>query len=146
MIRFIIGVIVFCNTFSGGCDAAFAASETAVLEICVTGFENTNGVVWVSLHNSRKSFESDGDYFMGVKLKVAASQVIHSVMVPYGEYAIKVYHDENANNELDTRIFGIPAERYGFSNNVRGRFGAPAYEKARFIVSSPTCHTRIEIK
>jgi uncharacterized protein (DUF2141 family) len=31
-----------------------------------------------------------------------------------GKYAIAVIHDENCNGELDTNMFGIPTEGYGF--------------------------------
>jgi uncharacterized protein (DUF2141 family) len=31
-----------------------------------------------------------------------------------GNYAIAVIHDENRNGELDTNMFGIPKEGYGF--------------------------------
>ena len=31
--------------------------------------------------------------------------------------------------ELDKNTFGAPKEAYGFSNNARGTFGAPDYEK-----------------
>jgi uncharacterized protein (DUF2141 family) len=31
-----------------------------------------------------------------------------------GKYAIAVIHDENCNGKLDTNMFGIPKEGYGF--------------------------------
>jgi uncharacterized protein (DUF2141 family) len=31
-----------------------------------------------------------------------------------GKYAIAVIHDENCNGELDSNLFGIPTEGYGF--------------------------------
>jgi len=48
-----------------------------------------------------------------------------------GQYAIKVFHDENANGELDINFLGIPKESYGFSNHARGRFGPPPFAEAR---------------
>lgn len=49
-----------------------------------------------------------------------------------GVYAISVVHDEDSNGELNTGLFGIPSEFVGFSNNVRGTFGPPSFEKAAF--------------
>jgi len=46
-----------------------------------------------------------------------------------GKYAIRYFHDENNNGELDTNRLGIPKEGYGFSNNASGRFGPPPFEK-----------------
>ena len=39
--------------------------------------------------------------------------------LPLGQYAVSVYQDSNDNGQLDTNIFGIPKERYGFSNGAR---------------------------
>lgn len=32
-----------------------------------------------------------------------------------GEYSFAIYHDINENEKLDSNIFGIPKEPYGFS-------------------------------
>lgn len=52
--------------------------------------------------------------------------------IPFGEYAIKVHHDEDGNNEMDTNFLGIPSEDYGFSNNASGTFGPADWEDAKF--------------
>jgi uncharacterized protein (DUF2141 family) len=58
--------------------------------------------------------------------------------IPVGEYAISAYQDENDNRKLDTGVFGIPKEKYGFSNNARGTMGPPAFEKLLFKVEEDT--------
>lgn len=45
-----------------------------------------------------------------------------------GTYAIRYFHDENENGELDTGTFGIPTEGYGFSNDARGFMGPPSFD------------------
>ena len=47
-----------------------------------------------------------------------------------GRYAIILVHDENGNGKLDTNALGVPTEPYGFSNNVRGFLGPPAFKEA----------------
>ncbi|MEZ4337472.1 MAG: DUF2141 domain-containing protein [Sandaracinaceae bacterium] len=49
-----------------------------------------------------------------------------------GEYALAAFHDENANNDLDRNIFGIPSEGTGASNDAHNMFGPPGYDDARF--------------
>jgi uncharacterized protein (DUF2141 family) len=49
-----------------------------------------------------------------------------------GEYAVAAFHDENANNDLDRGLFGIPTEGTGASNDARGFMGPPRYDDARF--------------
>lgn len=46
--------------------------------------------------------------------------------------AISVVHDLNSNNKMDTNLFGIPKEPFGFSNNVMNPFGPPNFEQAAF--------------
>lgn len=46
-----------------------------------------------------------------------------------GKYAFKYFHDENKNDKLDSNWLGIPNEGYGFSNNAKGTFGPPSFEK-----------------
>ena len=52
--------------------------------------------------------------------------------LPQGRYAIGVFHDANRNNRLDTGLFGIPKEQFGFSNGASGRFGPPSFADAGF--------------
>jgi len=48
------------------------------------------------------------------------------------KYSIRYFHDENGNEEMDTNMFGIPKEGYGFSNNAHGFMGPPEKEKRLF--------------
>ena len=114
----------------------FAGQDnTATLIIHVTGFENSNGTARIALVNSKENYSADTP-FKGINGEIINGEVKKTITLPFGEYAIKVYHDENGNKELDTRIFGIPKERYGFSNNARGTMGPPEYEKAVFSLNS----------
>ncbi len=58
-------------------------------------------------------------------------------LVP-GIYAISVVYDEDENGELNTGLMGIPKELVGFSNNAKGMFGPPKFEKAAIDVNSAT--------
>lgn len=54
--------------------------------------------------------------------------------VPAGRYAISAYHDENGNKKFDKNFLGIPTEGYGFSRDVKVRFGPPQFEDAAFEI------------
>jgi uncharacterized protein (DUF2141 family) len=56
--------------------------------------------------------------------------------LPAGRYAIKSFADENGNAPLDTNFVGLPTERYGFSNNARGRMGPPSFDAAAVQVDA----------
>lgn len=58
--------------------------------------------------------------------------------LPAGTYAISLFQDENGNGILDTAVLGIPTEKYGFNNDVRGVMGPPSYDKCSFTFSGDT--------
>ncbi|MDA3859615.1 MAG: DUF2141 domain-containing protein, partial [Melioribacteraceae bacterium] len=66
--------------------------------------------------------------------------------LPFGEYAVSAFHDEDNDKELGTGMFGIPTEGYGFSNNARGSFGPAEYEDAKFFVKDIITTISIEIE
>ena len=69
------------------------------------------------------------------ELKAKRAVIVLDNVEP-GEYAIACFHDENANNDLDTNFLGIPTEGTGASNDARGFLGPPPYDEARFVVEA----------
>ncbi|MBL4598889.1 MAG: DUF2141 domain-containing protein [Rhizobiaceae bacterium] len=49
-----------------------------------------------------------------------------------GTYGIAVFQDKNGNKKLDSNLFGIPNEPYGFSKNPKIGLKAPTFEKFSF--------------
>jgi len=132
-------IAIFLSVFiliTGAASAGQTEASSSTLVIHIKGFETSKGVAKVSVVNSKENYNA-ATPFKGFNLKITNNKVKKAITLPHGEYAIKVYHDENANNELDTRIFGIPIERYGFSNNARGTLGPPEYKDAVFTLHSP---------
>ena len=115
--------------------------------LTVVGLDNDIGDVKVGLFNSAESFTGKTkDKFAGAIIKIRNKKVQYVFPnVPYGEYAIKLFHDEDGDDEIDTNFFGIPTESYGFSNNAKALFGPPTFEKAKFIVSSDTVKVEIDL-
>lgn len=101
------------------------------------GLKNNEGYVKIALCNSADNYKTDDKPFIGKNIKIEdKSVVIEFSDLPFGEYAIKAFHDENGNNDLDTNFLGIPKEEYGFSNNARAMFGPPSWDNAKFIFTN----------
>jgi uncharacterized protein (DUF2141 family) len=66
--------------------------------------------------------------------------------VPYGDYGIAAFHDENSNGKMDKNLLGIPKETYGFSNNLTVILRAPKWEKGKVAVRNPITEISIEVK
>ena len=116
------------------------------LEIIITGFSNNDGDCWFALDNSEEVYESEDTVWIGKILPIENNQVIVVIdSLEYGEYAVKVFHDENKNGELDTDFLGIPDEDYGFSNNVSSWFGPPSWKSAKFLFDQQEMIIKIDV-
>ena len=118
----------------------FAFAQTAVergtgsLTIVVTGLEIDDGEVQIAVSTSREDYESDDPAFIEVRSNIENVQAEYIFEeLPFGEYAIKLFHDENMDGEINSNFLGIPTEDYGFSNNASGTFGPADYDDAKFI-------------
>ena len=104
------------------------------LIIKITGFENDTGDCWFALDNSKNIFEEDTSVYIGKILPIKNRKVIVELnSINFGEYAVKAFHDENKNGELDTDFLGIPDEKYGYSNDASDWFGPPSWDEAKFL-------------
>ena len=112
------------------------SSEIMKLRVKVTNIESDKGKVMVALYNSKESYENGkSEPYRYASLEIQNGESNWEVdSLPAGEYAIKLYHDENDNQKMDKNIVGIPKESYGFSNNAPARFGPPSFEDAAFQV------------
>jgi uncharacterized protein (DUF2141 family) len=94
-------------------------STLAILSINFTGTTSTKGKIMIRLKNNK------GEDYKLLSLSADVKPLQLEVKVKPGSYAVAAYHDENNNDKLDKAFTGIPNEKYGFSNNVRGIFGPP---------------------
>ncbi len=111
--------------------AIFAQAD---LEVTVKNIKEQKGSIRVGLFTNEKDFlkkVSDGKI---VKVSGKEITVVFENLNP-GEYAVSVIHDENENGELDSNMFGIPKEGFGFGNNAMGTFGPPSFDKAKISLS-----------
>lgn len=117
----------------------------ANLTVIVSGLKNNKGDVKIGLFNSKESYNGKKQKFKGAIIKIEKKKVKWEIKnIPFGEYAIKAFHDEDGDNKVDTNFIGMPTESYGFSNNAKGFFGPPSFEKAKFHLNKQDM--QIEIK
>lgn len=123
-----------------------SSKGTIVLE--VTGFKMYQGNLMVSLNQSEAEYEADGERsFRNEVLHISGPKVeLRFENIPYGDYAIKLYHDLNEDGGFDTNLLGMPQEAYGISNNVRGTFGLPDFEEAKFVLASKEKTISIQVE
>lgn len=107
------------------------------ITVNATGFKNDRGVARIALFNSAASYRQDNNVGDGAFRKIAIPIKDRKAIaifdkIPMGDYAIKMFHDEDNTGKFKNGVFGNPKVGYGFSNNARGAFGAPGWEQAQF--------------
>lgn len=116
------------------------------ITVRTTGYPEDKGVALIQLANSAEDYDGDDSGFRGAAIPIANKEATAVFTdVPYGEYAVKVFHDANQNRKLDFGLMG-PKEAYGFSNNARGRFGPPDYDDVKFALAAKELTIEIEVK
>ena len=121
------------------------ADGSARLIVDISGAESDDGMIVVSLFDTQASWMKKPLHFESLPISESgASWIIENV--PYGEYAISVIHDENGNGVLDTGLFRIPTESYGFSNGAKASFGPASWADSKFRIESADVRMRIVLE
>lgn len=115
------------------CAAGQAVLAQNRLEVVVKNVKDAKGNVRVGIFKDQKTFLKEATVGKVVKASAGEVTVVFD-NVPAGTYGVSVIHDENENGELDSGMFGIPKEGFGFANDAMGMFGPPSFEKASIII------------
>lgn len=123
-------------------------AQNAKIVITITGFKSDKGKVMLVLHNDPKAFPSKDHLAYKGATGVIKNHIATIVLenIPYGTYAVAVFHDENDNNKMDFNLIGYPTEKYGFSNNAKVVFAPPKWEEAKFSVQAVTVTENIALQ
>jgi len=95
-----------------------AGALAADVNLTVSGIQGNEGRIRVAVYSDQEHF-LDETYALTLREKVAreGSVTLPIQGLPAGQYAIFAYHDSNKNRSFDRRLWLIPAEGYGLSNN-----------------------------
>jgi uncharacterized protein (DUF2141 family) len=107
------------------------------ITVVITDLRNADGEVLVSLYNKAEGFPRDRSTIIRTAaITPDGSGQVTTVFedLPFGNYAIAVLHDEDLSQGMTFGRFHLPKEGYCFSNNVKVRFKAPKFKKAKFTL------------
>ena len=104
----------------------------------INGVNSDKGKLYVQLFKGETNYEAGKpESSLIIKAKPGANLVTFN-NIEAGEYAVRYFHDENDNGEMEFNLFGMPVEGYGFSNDAQPNFGPAKYKQMKFMVSSDT--------
>ncbi|MHC9543504.1 MAG: DUF2141 domain-containing protein [Vulcanimicrobiota bacterium] len=116
----------------------YACARESTITVNVKGLKNSSGTVKLALFVSRDGFPFDSSMAvrtLAVPIQNGTAQAVITG-VPFGAYAICLFHDEDNTGKLQRNMFGKPREGVGVSNNPPMKNRAPRYEEAQFNVDS----------
>ena len=116
--RRIICSLAYIILFSVG--VSFAPSSLAqsggqaTLILKVTGLRSEKGQVKIAVFNSSEKWLGEQPIY-SLTINVDSQTVTWRINdVPYGDYGVAVFHDENSNGKIDKNLLGIPQSHTDF--------------------------------
>ena len=117
--------------------------DTGTLKLTVENIQSEEGNIMIALYKSKDNFLNEENVYKSAVLTAQTPRVHFTFeKIPEGDYAMAVFHDKNGDGKMNFKLFIIPKEPYGFSNNVKPKFSKPSFEDARFEVKG---NTEVEI-
>ncbi len=119
-----------------------------MLDISFSNIQHAKGSLYVGIYNSEADFLKPEKAVLKKIVPVAAAGTLDLNLpeLAPGVYALSCFHDLNGNGKLDTNLFGVPTEPYGFSNNARPKFRAPNWAEAKFEVKNGGSRISVKLK
>lgn len=137
----VLGILlVICNHLTHAQEP-----KGADITVHINNIKNDNGFVLLGLHNSDTFMSREKPAIKKIKQKIIDGKIkVVFKNIPKGQYAVMVVHDENANNQMDFELNGMPKEAFGASNNEMS-FGPPIFEDAKFNITDKNLDLEIRL-
>ena len=103
-----------------------------LIAIRIAGAANNKGAIKVAIYGSEESFNRPEQALLTNSLPLREGEALWILPVAQlpDRIAIAAFHDENEDGRLTLNRLGIPAERYGFTQDARGLTGPPSFDQA----------------
>jgi uncharacterized protein (DUF2141 family) len=119
--------------------ALSAGVRAQSITVVVENVAAAEGKLMLQIMRGESEFAGTEDPVAAIMARAQAGEMRFSLgELPAGDYAVRVMHDRNGNEELDTNFVGMPTEPWAFSNNASGNFGPPGWEDAKFSLQADT--------
>jgi len=130
-----------------GAARAEDAVSRGMLVVTVDGVRSAVGHVRGAVFDRKEGFpDQESAALRGAAVEIKDDRIeVRFDALPYGEYAVSLYHDENDDQRLNKKLFGIPKEGYGVSNNVVHAMRPPRFDEAIFRLDAPVKELTVHV-
>ena len=116
------------------CLAGFGTPPASgALRLDVHHVQAATGMIWVGLYDREEHlFVQEKAIVAGYDVYATGRLHFDLADVPYGRYAVAIFHDVNNNGILDQNWIGIPLEPYAFADRPGSKWRKPRFEEIDF--------------
>jgi len=122
---------------------AHVSAQTVQLDI--QEIKHNQGKLYVQIFKGEQNYKQEKAYNATIVKAKEGKIIVTFNDLEVGDYAIRYFHDENDNGEMDTNFFGFPTEGYGFSNTGKIKYGPPSYKEMSFQVTELPVKTQSKV-
>ncbi|KGJ95708.1 DUF2141 domain-containing protein [Thalassotalea sp. ND16A] len=105
------------------------------VEFNIDGVNDDSSKLYVQIFKGEENYQNGNAESATITKAKNGKASISFKNLDKGDYALRFFHDQNNNGKLETNLFGMPVEGYGFSNNAKPNFGPVSYQQIKFSVS-----------
>lgn len=115
---------------------SMAPVDDPMIGLNVTNIQEEIGMIWIGIYDSEENFlVKERAIVKGYTVEQPGRIHISLPDLPYGTYAIAIFHDLNNNGYLDQNILGIPSEPFAFSRRPKSKFRMPKFDEVAVTFS-----------
>ncbi|WP_211185202.1 DUF2141 domain-containing protein [Thalassotalea algicola] len=131
----LIKIIVLSLILSSMADRVLAKEISFQIQGINQNVSDSQTKLYVQLFKGQENYQQGKPAAATIVSAKAEKVTVTFNDIETGEYALRFFHDENNNGQLETNLFGLPTEGYGFSNNAKPNFGPVSYDEIKFQVT-----------
>jgi uncharacterized protein (DUF2141 family) len=144
-----VGAVIIASVLctAGEARPTQAGGRLGTLEVMIDGFRSARGHARVALFNRDAGFpDNESAAYRSALTEIANGRVhVRFEDLPFGPYAVSMYHDENDDARFNKGLFGIPKEGYGVSQNIVHATRAPRFREALFDLADGVQHITLRV-
>lgn len=128
-------------------EPAAAEDSTVEVQLQINGVKSDQGMLRIAVFAGADGFPDHSRAVQRCSVEAERGEEPVTLSLPdHGEYAIAVYHDLDADEQLNRAAFGYPTEPYGFSRDARSTLGPPDYDAAAVQIESSGASLELTIR
>lgn len=129
-------IILFLSLILFYCSAVYSKeANKSTITVTVAGLKTDDGEVKITVYNNEEWNKTI--VFNSVAKILDKKCEITIENMPYGDFAIFVYQDKNANGKLDKINEKFPTEPFGYSRVKQMVMGPVRWNDIKFSIESP---------